>query len=176
MNFVETDKSGRLAVRALDIVGRQDGKAAAPVLAPDGLVHDLELVRQIRIERDEPLGKIEIIGGLILVIGQNETGVALRRLADHQTIQGSQDKVGGFVVLLTSANQGEIVDRDAVGPVGVEHGRECGAAIGLHGVEQRPAVDPIELAEEFEAGGLLGCHSGAPAVPGGDFSAVCGLL
>src|SRR5262249_24324542 len=87
----------------------------------------------------------EIVAGLLLVIGEQIAVTA----ANGEAVERGEHKVGGLPILLGPAAHYEVVERRAVGAPGVEGSGEQVPAVGLHGVEERPAVEAAQPAEEL---------------------------
>ena len=72
VDLVEADEQEGFAVRAGDVLRGQDLQRAALIDARNVLGVDLDLVGERRVDRDELLGKREIVGRLAFVVGEDE--------------------------------------------------------------------------------------------------------
>ncbi len=86
---------------------------------------------------------------LPLVVGEQKHVVAGGALPGEEPVERGEDEVCALPVLLAAPGQSPVESRIAVLVEGVERLLEDGEAIGLDHVEQRPAIQPHEAAEEL---------------------------
>src|SRR5262249_3575278 len=102
VNLIEADEAVGLAVGAGDVACGKYLQAALAVTSADFLLQGLQLGGQVRIARDQLLGEIKIVAGLLFVIGEDEAIAALRALADHQNVEAGEYEIGSLPIFLAA--------------------------------------------------------------------------
>src|SRR5262249_59459699 len=130
------------------VAGGKNLERAAAVATTNLFAVHLKLSRKVGVDGHELLGQAEVVAGLLLVIGEQIAVTA----ANGEAVERGEHKVGRLPILLGPAAHYEVVERRAVGAPRVEGAGEQVPAVGLHGVEERPAGAPAHPGGELRGG------------------------
>src|SRR5262249_54105055 len=150
VHFIEGSAHVRLAVRAEDVLRRQDQELAATVVAGDRLRAQREAAAEVRAAVDVVLREPQVIPGLRFLIVHQGTDVAAPAVVRDEREERGKDEIRGLPILFRTAEEGEVIPDATVGEARIEHVGEDLAPVGFHVVEDRRSVEPVDQAEEIQ--------------------------
>lgn len=152
VDLVEPDETERLAVHAGggEAADCDDAQCAAPVFSDDLVGVDHDLTREDRVRLDQLLGQRQVIERLFLVIRHDIDIVVepILGVPGQQSVEGGEAEVGRLPVLFRPAEQRHAVTESAVGFEREQDPLQYLASVGLDRVQQRAAVEPVQMPEE----------------------------